>query len=237
MSGTRQANMASKISERIFLHSFLKLMPGFVIENESASQERPDFVLRDAIGRIGMEVTQVFRSSTPKGSRGRERESRRQKFLRELADAYYSNGAPVSVKAQLPHGPNDDPKEIAAGIRAARPSEAWSGTSICSKSGSKYWITALPGDVGECREWHCIDNHLGWVGEATWDLITSRIQAKATLLEEYKRVISRIALLLVVDRTYQSGMLQMPPMTRPIEPLGFNGIYLFVHPLEAKRLA
>ena len=55
-------------------------------------------------------------------------------------------------------------------------------------------------------------------------------------LAEYRSATARVSLLLVVDVTQASGMLRWPDDIVPPSAQGFDAVYLYLHPLEARRL-
>lgn len=68
-------------------------------------------------------------------------------------------------------------------------------------------------------------------------MISTRIHAKAKRLASYRQVVNRVCLLLVVDRTRESGMFSWNPSTLTVPSLGFDAVYLYLHPLEVFQVA
>ncbi len=228
--------MASKNAERLYLEHFLKEYPCFTIEDASKSREAPDFILRDSEGLIGFEVTQIFRDTSPAGSPSRAAEARRMKFLRKIADLYYPSGLPILVKAAIPDRPDEDPSTVADALRATRPAVLWQTETVSFPGDSKYLVTALPAELGSYKRWQCLNNHIGWVGRLERKTIVDCIQEKSKKLTEYKRAAERIALLLVVDRTVKSGMINPPGPESTFNSEGFSAVYLQIYPNKAARL-
>jgi|WetSurMetagenome_2_1015567.scaffolds.fasta_scaffold67703_2 hypothetical protein len=227
--------MASKLQERIFVEGFLKRCPDPM--SLIAERESPDFLMRDDKGELGLEVAQVFRTNGRAGSPAKAAASRRAKYLKGLASAYYrTGGLPLLVKATLPHRPDYDVEALSRRLQVERADEPWDRTSFVLSPSTKFHLTALPAEAGIYNRWLCINNSLGWVGRLDSKLLASRIQAKAAKISEYRKKAERIGLLLVVDGTCESGMLQWPADEPPPDPEGFDLVYLYIHPDEVFRL-
>jgi len=199
--------MASKVLEQIYLHGFVEKHPQFHIVDESETRESPDFLLRDATGVIGLEVTQVFRNDSDAGSPAKAAESRRQAYLGRLAFEYYSaHGRPLHVQAHLPDRPDTELSLVVENLHAMRPAEPWGRSRFSVGHDTVFHLTALPDEAGSYSKWICINNSVGWVGRLHSDLLASRIREKAPKLPTYRKAADRVALLLVADRTSESGM-------------------------------
>jgi hypothetical protein len=230
--------MASKVLEQIYLHGFVEKQPQFQIVDESATRESPDFLLRDATGVIGVEVTQVFRNDSDAGSPAKAAESRRQAYLGRLAAEYYAvHGRPLYVEANLPNRPDTELSSVVEKLHAMRPSEPWDWSHFSIGHDSVFNLTALPDEAGSYKKWICINNSVGWVGRLHSDLLAARIEEKAPKLPLYRTAADRVALLLVVDRTNESGMLQWPDGATPPSSAGFDAIFLYLYPREVFQLA
>jgi hypothetical protein len=228
--------MASKLQERIFVEGFLQKCPDAMAL--IAERESPDFIMRDHKGEFGLEVAQVFRSNAREGSPAKAAESRRAKYLSGLASAYYrAGGLPLHVKATLPDRPDYDVTAVVKKLQVERAEVPWGRTNFMLTPSAKFYLTALPAEIGEYKRWLCVNNSVGWVRRLDANLLASRIQAKAAKINEYRNAAKRIALLLVVDGTCESGMLQWRKDEHPPHPRGFDAIYLYVHPDVVFRLA
>jgi hypothetical protein len=228
--------MASKIQERVFVEGFLQKYSEAV--TLIAERESPDFLMRDPNGEFGLEVAQFFRNTGVAGSPAKAAESRRMKYLRTLASAYYkAGGLPLLVKAILPDRPDFDSSALIERFQMERPIEPWERTSLVLSSNAEFHLTALPPRAGLYKRWLCINNSVGWVDSIRTDSLVPIIQAKAAKISDYRKVIGRIALLLVADRTHESGMLQWREDEPPPKPEGFDMVFLYIHPFEVVRLA
>lgn len=228
--------MASKVQERIFVEGFLQRCPDAL--SLIAERESPDFLMRDHRGEFGLEVAQAFRSNGVAGSPAKAAESRRVKYLRGLASAYYqAGGMPLLVKAILPDQPDFVLATLIEKLKVERTDKPWERTSFVFSPSAEFYLTALPAEAGEYKRWLCINNSVGWVGRLHADLLTPRIREKAAKINYYRQAANRVALLLVVDRTCESGMLQWRADEPPPHTVGFEMVYLYIHPFEVFRLA
>ena len=74
-------------------------------------------------------------------------------------------------------------------------------------------------------------------GQTLASVLESRIRPKARKLPMYRQAADRVALLLVIDRTRKSGMLDWPAEATCLAGHGFDAVFLYVHPLRAFSLA
>jgi hypothetical protein len=157
--------------------------------------------------------------------------------LRRLASAYYAaGGLPITVTALLPLRHDQDHAAVVRRLRMARSSTLWKQRVVRLRD-SAYYVTSLPDEAGEYRLWRCVNNSVGWVGRLSPSVLESRIRLKARKLPEYRQTVNRVALLLVVDRTRESGMLEWPAEATRLAGHGFDAVFLYVHPLRAFSLA
>lgn len=228
--------MASKLLERIFVEGFLEHIQQdfhFVTERES-----PDFVLSDARGKFGLEVAQVFRDRSEAGSPSKAAESRRSDYLRRLASDYYSHsGLPLLVQARIPDKFKGDLPALSGRLMAERNDEPWRSSEFTLGLYTTFYLTPLPDEAGRYSRWVCVNNSVGWRGWLSADDIALTIEDKSQKLPKYRDAIDRISLLLVVDLTQTSGMLRWPDETVPTKARGFDAVYVYLHPLKARRLA
>lgn len=197
----------------------------------------PDFILSDARGEFGLEVTQVFRDRRESGSPSKAAEVSRSKYLSRLASDYYSrSGLSLLVKANIPDRFNLDMHALSDRLKAERNDQPWQQSKFSLTPNATFYLTSLPKKVGRYSRWVCVNNSVGW---RRWlggyDLAPS-IKHKSQKLAKYRYARDRVSLLLVVDVTRESGMLRWPDNAVPPEARGFEAVYLYMHPLEAKRL-
>ena len=204
---------------------------------EREERNPPDFILSDARGEFGLEVTQVFRDRRESGSPSKAAESRRSKYLSRLAFGYYSrSGLPLLVKANIPDRFNFDVYALSDRLKAERNDQPWQRSKFSLTPDATFYLTSLPEEVGQYSRWVCINNSVGWRRWLGADDLVSAIEYKSQKLAEYRDARARVSLLLVVDVTRESGMLRWPDDAVPPEARGFDAVYLYLHPLEARRL-
>ncbi len=232
-----KTGMASKIQERIYLESFLTHLdrPHLIVEE----RESPDFLVAVEGEQFGLEVAQVFRDQAEVGRSGspaKALESRRNKFLRQLATDYYSaDGLPLHVQVLLSDPASIEKAGVIDQIKRARPSTPWECTKI-NMDGAIFNLTALPHDAGQYTRWVCVNNSVAWRGKLGPADVLPVIEEKAARLARYKLAALRIELLLVVDMTRASGMVRCDPAQAFPSLHGFDAIYLYFHPEELIRI-
>lgn len=230
-------SMASKIQERLYAEAFLACLdrPHIIVEE----RESPDFLVAVGSEQFGLEVAQVFRDQAEVGNSGspaRAVESRRNKFLHQIAMDYYSaGGLPLNVQALVSDSEAINRTELVNRIKHARPSTPWGRIQI-DVDGSTLHLTALPPQAGQYNRWVCVNNSVAWRGQIGPADVLPVIEEKATRLARYRLVAPRIELVLVVDTTRASGMVRWDP-AQPFPSLhGFDTIHLYFHPEDLLRI-
>lgn len=220
--------MASKELERFFVDGFLKSFPEFQFVTE---REAPDFILQDTAGLIGLEVVQLFRDPSGSGSATKKIEARRQRVLADLATRYYADGGrPISVTALMQEASLGDLKRLSTILRSTRPDQAWAQVEVpIEEANAKLYVRALPDQAVGYSQWQCSTNSVGWVRPACRELVEPVVAGKAAKLASYRKAVERVALLLVVDSTRSSGMVEWPDGLR-LDRKGFEAVYLFPYP-------
>jgi len=222
--------MASKIQERIYVEAFLSRMERrhTIVEE----RESPDFLIAVEGERFGLEVAQVFRDQAEvanSGSAAKAAESRRNKFLSQIATAYYTaHGLPLHVQALFSDQFAIERTGLIDQIKHARPSTHWERTKI-NMDGATFYLTALPPEAGLYTRWGCVNNAVAWSGQIGPEHVLPVIEEKASHLARYRLVAPCIELLLVVDTTRASGMVRWN-LSQPFPSLnGFDAIHLHFH--------
>ena len=229
-----------KAIERYYLNQFQKLT-GWNYEFKDF--ERPDFLARASEGTIGVEVTQLFKDGGENGSTLKRGEVRNARFLHNVAKEYYAKGGkPIRVTALLPATPDAD--AIPALIRRLerhRPVEEMDQkrfeAELTTGCRSVFYVTSLPMKFTRYLYWDCATDSTGWVARISSDRLSSKIREKAKKLPEYRKSADRVILLIVVDRTKNSGMLEFDEGTTPLPNCGFDEVHLLIDPLKSSRIA
>jgi hypothetical protein len=237
--------MASKKIERLYLDSFLKSVGWECCEPDPG--ESPDFIIHDSIiysthRTFGIEVTQIFKDESTKGSSKKAVESHRDKFLKKLTQEYYDQGGhPILVKLWIYTFPDQsDAERLLHRLHESVPPEAWDRAEFCFEAGNnkiaEFFITRLPDSTGRYTRWTCMNNAIGWVRNLDYQLLEQTIQEKSENLEEYRRKVSEVILLIVIDHMNESGMLQWPAQ-KMCNSHGFKSVYLHIFPLKTYKIA
>jgi hypothetical protein len=234
--------MASKQTDRLYLDSFLKSVGWEYSKIESG--EAPDFIIYSTHRTFGIEVTQMFKDKSSKGSRKKAIESVRDRFLKKLAQEYYDQGGrPILLKVWMYTLPDQsDTERLLHRLHESVPPEPWKRAESCFEAGNnkiaEFSITRLPDSTGHYNRWICMNNTIGWVSNLDYQLLEQRIQEKSGNLEEYRRKVSEVILLIVIDRMQESGMLQRHTQEKEIcNSHGFKSVYLHIFPFETHKIA
>ena len=231
-----------KLRERFFLEEFFEAAGKSLQIVEE--RETPDFILRNEGGDYGVELAEVFkdrRSSGPKGklaSPGKDLESQRSAYLRQMSSDYYARGGrPIQVQALLPDGFDFPPQsQVVECLLADRPTQVWEQRRIEFGPAAILYLTALPEEVGNYSRWTPVNNSVGWRRQTRLDDLQEVVRAKSGKLADCRRVCERVVLLLHADGTRASGMISWSADFSPIESCGFDEVWLYLHPGDAWRL-
>lgn len=130
---------------------------------------------------------------------------------------------------------------LATRLRACRPAIALGrsefATSVGGQRRAKFFLTALPDDEDRYRHWHCISDSVGWVRSVTRETLEGRIAEKADKLGEYRKAADSTMLIIVADRTRNSGMFRFEPTGTLLDAHGFLEVHLFLYPEASYRVA
>lgn len=236
----RRRQMASKAIERVHLESFLKSVGC----NYSKIDEResPDFIVYSASRSFGVEVTQIFKDNSRKGSKKKTVESMRDKFLAGLADEYYrQEGCAIALKGKIWTLPDQSNRQkLLQKLHEFVHHKPWECSEILvesvNKKYAKLFVTRLPDSVKRYDRWICMNNSIGWVRSLDKKSLEAIIQKKSENIQTYRNVVNNVVLLIVADRIKESGMLQWDDKEM-CSNHGFISVYLHVFPLETKKIA
>lgn len=231
---TKEASKRAR--ERFFLNEFLRHAPGLVFVEHGPPPDWPDFVVADKGGRIGVEMTQLFRDDGPTGSPSAKEERRRAKLLRQIARLYYAaGGRPAYVSAvyiREPAGSNVD-DAVRVLLRADANEKAdHHRIEVPDRAGphrrpwALLYFTRLAADGGEYSDWVACENSCAFVGRVKPEDLRARIVEKAANLARYRRHLDRVALLIYVERNRASGMIEPPVDAMRLDAAGFDAVYL-----------
>jgi hypothetical protein len=226
--------MASKEKERIYAESAARLLGQTwqLVE----IPEPVDFEVRSSGAIFGLEVRQVFADTESSfGSPARRQENENQKLAASMARLYVAQGgkpATVRLVGDLRGVASED---LVRQAIAHCPTEVF-GKSRFQHGHLTVHISALPPDHEPPAWWLYVNDHVGWVRDATKEELQHAIDRKLDRLPSYKQKYARIDLLLVADRTLNSGRMRLAENLRVSNP-GFHAIYFLSYPEAAIRVA
>lgn len=226
--------MVSKVLERIHAESAGRLLGEDWQLVEIA--EPLDFEIRTPKTAFGLEVRQVFADQElAYGSAAKREESLNARAVRSLADSCYSSGGkPVSAHFLGPVRSCDEDGVVTTML--ARQPTYPNGRAVFNVGELKIYLTALPPAVQHYRHWLCVNDRVGWLRDATSIELQCAVDSKASNLQLYLQKFEEVVLLLVADRTFNSGLLQAHEDLSVNSP-GYSAIYFLSHPERIVRVA
>lgn len=233
--------MSKKVQERIYLDWFVEQI-GWSCEITGEYDESPDFVVRLNGENIGVELTNIYAlEDDRKGSIVKSEESYRNKFLRRLAKKYYElSNVPIHLQAlqlfgtlpasvdEIVHSLSSEKLEV----------EEWCEIEYKNNINSalKFRFRRLPEEFEQYSRWNFVDNYVGFSRAFEIGLLESRINSKSNRLKDYKKKCNGVVLLVVCDRTVNSGRFHLPVLLNSnldfstISLQGFDSVYLALYP-------
>lgn len=204
------------------------------IKDPESEQDWPDLVVRLGCDTFGLEVREIYADEERRGSPKRRGESHRERALERAADEYYKgNAIPVRV---LFYGEPSDATRLAEKVAwAVQSLEIWGNRRVTLAGGRWMCVLRLPIEVGDYRRWMSVSDSVGWVGTADCELIQKTIGQKAENLNRYHKHLCDVRLLLVADRTRNSGKLCFAN-TKELDTAGFDRIHLMSYPEDIIRI-
>lgn len=219
--------MVSKVQERIYAESAIKLL---AVDWQLAEIPEPlDFEVRANGLAFGLEIRQVFVDVEQSfGSPAKRAESTNTRSIIALASRYYAlGGLPISAKflGSLSSVETESFAQELAAIAPSYPGES----AIEHIQGVKVFMNPLPLDWGNYSRWVYVDDRVGWVRNPTDRELQEAVNRKEISLHLYKQKYEDVDLLLVADRSFNSGRLQNCDNLRVSNP-GFRAIYFLSYP-------
>lgn len=235
--------MACKNQERNYVEWFL--CDRAIAYQRLDEADPPDFYMtRDDDTRVALEVTNLYREPKParKGSKAKKTESEHTRWLQKVADAYYrDNSVPLAVQINLfgsvvCEDATDSILDFLHSCIEMHVGEC-RGDKLDMPSGTLgLTVHRLPDSFGRDKNWCCPTDHTGYVGPVTEAHIENAVNAKEPKIAAYRACCDKVWLLLVLDRLWQSGMLQCTDSTPCIRKSGFDAIWLLEYPKAIHRL-
>lgn len=195
-------------------------------EWELESHESPDFLVTSAGHRFGLEITECHIG--PKGNKGataRAKESTNHNWLTEIRRRYeYAGGVGLNLRYRGQVGPIAA-EELLQALHNARfethkPVDRFDRLDLTN--GKAYVFRTLN------AYWMMLDDRSGRVSH-DGSFLQREIDVKAKKLLKYREVCADIRLLVVANRIYNSGKLELQDGFRP-KLRGFDAVYFFSYP-------
>ncbi len=231
---TDERRMKKKATERFFVEWFIEKIGWDSCK--VFDDEGPDFKIEFPDKIIGLEVTSLFKDEALKGSPIKRNESLRGRWLSAVSEKYYEKSQlPLKVQILIKSGELEGDPEALACELAQR-----SNIKIRERAEFEFTATArcnleirfvrLSDKFKRYKRWTFIDNHIGFSREIDEAVILNKVKKKAAKLPKYRERYSEIVLLIVLDRTYESGMFHLIADELVLPDCGFSSVYLALYP-------
>jgi len=196
----------------------------------------PDLIVTTKSGKFGLEVREIYRDESSKGSIKKALEKKNLKKINKLASAYYNKTRPpirVNFLGDIGH---HDQLLNSITEEAGQLSE-WEQKRIelYDGDGCVIYILKLPDPCGEYVRWNYVSDKVGKSSSINADIINKAISYKAENLQKYTREIPDVRLLLVSDRTFNSGKARLTDDIN-CDARGFKKLYYLSSPDEVRLL-
>jgi len=198
--------------------------------------ESPDFSIKLSDKIFGLEVTNLYKEEKAKGSLCKGTEEFKKKWHSKVSKKYYElSQIPLWVRVLTKVGElGGDPSELSYELFKKRNIEIFKHIEFSfnptDKCKIKIFMDRLPPKFTKYNRWTFIDNHIGHSREIDEALIQKIIERKASKLKNYKNKYNDIILLIIVDRTFASGMFHCVTDKIVLPKCGFSSIYLGLYP-------
>jgi len=226
--------MNKKATERLFVEWFIGKIGWDSCK--IFDDEGPDFKIEFPDKIIGLEVTSLLKDESLKGSPIKRIESFRGRWLSEVSEKYYEKSQfPLKVQILIKSGELEgDPEALACEL--AQRSKIKIGEraefefTASAKCNLEIWFVRLPDKFKRYNRWTFIDNHIGFSREIDEAVILNKVKKKVAKLPKYRERYSEIVLLIVLDRTYESGMFHSITDELVLPDCDFTSVYLALYP-------
>ena len=223
-----------KLMESYYLESFFKKVHwnATIIRYGNDRGCEPDFIVDiDGCG-VGIEVTELFKSTGRKGSENKAHEKQNQKYLSSLATYYYDMGG-FPIRLQLHVVDNISRYNVSDIVIKLKNSvsnlQDWGIAEIQLEDGIVANIRRLPESALKYTRWNIVSDHVGYSYPITLEMLQRTIAPKYDKVVNYKLAAKRIILVVYADRTWNSGLVNIQGKME-IPTNGFDSIYLYFHP-------
>lgn len=199
-----------------------------------ADREAPDFIVIEGDGQFGLEITELFAGSIgPDGSAAKARESRTQRSVNDLRQAYEAiNNIPLIVKF-VGNMEDDNLRTVVPALVAHDLPSKPIGYRFVHDTEIAHPLRA-PLRVHVTRglrpDWFSVNDRVGFVDRNPRHIVDAAIENKAKDLARYRATAgSDVRLLLVADRIMNSGKLLLGN-SAGFDSFGFQAVYFLSYP-------
>ena len=233
--------MNKKATERFFVEWFIDKIGWDSCK--VVDDEEPDFKVEFQDKIIGLEVTNLYKDESRKGSPFRRDESFRSKWLSEVSEKYYHKpNFPLRVQVLIKTGElKGDPEALACELAQRSNINVWEREEFEYASDIqcklKIRFVRLPDKLKRYNRWTFIDNYVGWSRPIDEAAVHAKVKDKAIKLPKYREKYSEIILLIVTDGTYESGMFHPVADGMSSPHYGFSSVYLALYPEKYMKIA
>lgn len=207
------------------------------IEESPDEVHWPDLMISNEESKFGLEVRNIFKDEGTSGSYMKEIESIRINRLKALSILYYSQSViPISLKIRGDIQKNEISEVvefIQSKVEIIKELEQYE--SVVPNVEVKIYIRRLPEELAGYNRWQNISDYVGWVSKLTPDVIERAIKAKESKIDKYSKNIKEIKLLLVLNRTLNSGRAELPIEMEAIVT-NFSEIFILLYPEKIHRV-
>ncbi|OQC54481.1 MAG: hypothetical protein BWX54_02209 [Verrucomicrobia bacterium ADurb.Bin018] len=220
------------------------------LENEAITHENiqnhenPDFLVKIDEQITGVEVTNLYLESSPgkKGSKIKAAESRRTKWLRALAAEYYKrHQTPIRLNLWTNFSLCQELEDaILSKLKTISQIPLWKPVryEIELEMGRRCvaYVMRLPSKFHKYSRWTFINDHVGFVGDISWDHIINAVDKKSVRVTDYLKCCDRVWLILVADGGWNSGRFQIPNNLPILAANGFEKVWLMDYSESIHRI-
>lgn len=189
--------------------------------------EAPDFLVTSRHSKFGLEVTECHVG--PKGKGGSQRRAQESANQKWLAGIRAEVGLHCSAQLHLRYNGERSSRareEILNAILLAHFDQRDDFDEVRHRfSGGSLWVYRSPFPA-----WTYLNDRVGWVSR-DGSYLQREIEAKAKKLESYRKACPDVRLLVVADRIYNSGKLELADDFSP-DLCGFNAVYFVSYPMS-----
>jgi hypothetical protein len=215
-----------KTRERFFVEEAARSMGRrWVLGND---REHPDFLVTEGAATFGLEVSEVFIGIQNRGGAVMRRDEAARRTILEVLRTEYEarTSTPLVVKFVGDTSSENLAKIVPALLSLDLPRKPIGHREVLDHhDGLRVYVTK-----GLRPEWYSINDRVGFVNTAPYQIIADAIKTKSRALSRYRHDAGNdIRLLLVADRIHNSGKMALEPDIS-FDLQGFSVVYFLPFP-------